>query len=119
MRKPMTSIQLTQHYFDLSNAGRLDDIRRLFSKSSTYSSANTGLYLGVDDIMQMQQAFFARFSTLRWTMHTIEEIKPGIVLVDFTLNGVAHDGDVIAVDGLESVVVYNQLIQHIEIRNKH
>ena len=112
------AIKLAKHYFDLSNQGRLSDIRKLFTDSSTYSSVNTGLYLGADRIMQMQSAFFAGFESLSWTIHSVEEVKPGIVLFDFTFSGKTLDGETLSRDGLEYVVVHDGKIQHIEVKNK-
>ena len=112
------ALQLAEHYFELSNAGDLKSIRLLFTDCSTYSSSTTGLYLGVDDIMSMQEAFFARFQSLGWTVHSSSEIKPAIALFDFTFTGVTLDGNTVTLNGLEYVVVCNSRIQHVEIRNK-
>ena len=112
------ALKLAQHYFELSNAGDLKSIRSLFTDCSTYSSITTGLYLGADDIMAMQQAFFARFHSLGWTVHSSTEIKPAIALFDFTFTGETLDGNTVTTTGLEYVVVCNNRIQHVEIRNK-
>ncbi len=111
-------LQLAKHYFDLSNEGKLADIKNLFTPSSTYSSANTGMYLGVDQIMTMQSEFFAGYKTLGWNIHSVEEIRPGVVLFDFTFSGKTHDGETVSRRGLEYVIVYNGKLQHIEVRNK-
>jgi hypothetical protein len=111
-------LQLATHYFDLSNEGKLADIKNLFTPSSTYSSANSGMYLGVDQIMAMQTDFFAGYETLGWNIHSVEEIKPGVVLFDFTFTGKTQDGKTVSRRGLEYVIVYNGKIQHIEVRNK-
>lgn len=112
------ALALAQRYFELSNTADLESIRSLFTASSTYSSANTGLYLGVDEIMAMQEAFFARFKSLGWTVHSSAEVKPAIALFDFTFAGKTHDGQTVTVSGLEYVVVYNDSIQHVEIHSK-
>lgn len=112
------ALPLAERYFELSNAGDLTSIRSLFTDCSTYSSATTGLYLGVDDIMTMQETFFARFQSLAWTVHSSIEYKPAIALFDFTFAGKTLDGNTVTVSGLEYVVVCNNRIQHVEIRNK-
>ena len=66
---------LAKHYFALSNFARLDDIEQLFSDSSTYSSMHTGIYRGSDLSMQTQRNFYARFESLRWYMHAIQEVR--------------------------------------------
>jgi hypothetical protein len=112
------AVQLAKHYFDLSNEGKLTDIKELFTSSSTYSSANTDIYLGADQIMDMQTKFFAGFKTMGWDVHSVKEVKPGIVLFDFTFTGKTLDGEVVQRSGREYVVVYNGKIQHVEVRNK-
>jgi hypothetical protein len=112
------ALKLAQHYFDLSNQGKLEDIAKLFTESSTYSSVTTGLYFGVDSIMKMQSEFFSNYQSMAWHVNSVEEIKPGIVLFDFTFNGTTNEGEIITRDGLEYVIVYKEKIQHIEVRNK-
>lgn len=112
------AIQLAKHYFDLSNEGKLADIKKLFTSSSTYSSANTGVYLGVDQIMKMQSDFFAGYETLGWNIHNVDELRPGVVVFDFTFSGKTLDGKTVSRPGLEYVIVYNGKLQHVEVRNK-
>lgn len=111
------ALTLAKHYFDLSNKGRLADIKNLFTPASTYSSANTGIYLGADQIMEMQTAFFASYEDFEWTINSVKEPKPGVVLFDFTFSGKTQDGKAVSRRGLEYVIVYNGKIQHIEVRN--
>ena len=112
------TLQLAKHYFDLSNEGKLADIKKLFTPSSTYSSASTGVYLGADQIMDMQTKFFAGFETMGWYVHSVNEVKPGIVLFDFTFSGKTLDGEAVHRSGREYVIVYNGKIQHVEVHNK-
>jgi hypothetical protein len=37
--------QLINHYFEVSNESNFQEIEKLFTNSSTYSSQNTGLFL--------------------------------------------------------------------------
>jgi len=112
------TLQLAKHYFDLSNERKLGDIKKLFTPSSTYSSASTGVYLGADQIMDMQTKFFAGFETMDWYVHSVKEVKPGIVLFDFTFSGKTLDGEAVHRSGREYVIVYNGKIQHVEVHNK-
>lgn len=112
------AIDLAKHYFDLSNDGKLAEIGQLFTPASTYSSANSGIYLGAEQIMAMQAEFFAGYETLNWEVNRVEEVKPGIVLFDFSFTGKTLDGEVICRSGLEYVIVHQGKIQHIEVRNK-
>ena len=114
----MNSKELALHYFDLSNAGKLDEIRKLMTDSTTYSSANTGVYLGVDDIIKMQTEFFAKFENLSWEIHKVETPKPDIIVFDFTFNGRTLDGEKIVRPGIETIVGYQGKIQHVEVRSK-
>tara|TARA_Y100001936_G_scaffold41889_1_gene40507 strand:- start:2287 stop:2676 length:390 start_codon:yes stop_codon:yes gene_type:complete len=112
------AIQLAKHYFDLSNKGKLTDIKKLFTSSSTYSSASAEFYLGADQIMDMQTEFFSNFKTMRWDVHTVNEVKPGVILFEFTFTGKNLNGETVHRSGKEYVVVYNGKIQHVEVRNK-
>lgn len=112
------AVKLAEHYFALSNAGKLDEIETLFTPSSTYSSANTGVFLGAEQIMGMQRTFFSSFKKVGWNVHSVEEVRPGVVLFDFTFSGVTNDDENINRPGLEYVIVYNGKLQHVEVRNK-
>lgn len=112
------AVQLAKRYFELSNNRKLAEIKKLFTPSSTYSSMNTGLYLGADQIMEMQSEFFANFEALRWEVHSVRAVKPGVILFDFTFSGETLNGETIRRPGWEYVVVYNGKIQHVEVRNK-
>ena len=113
------AVKLAEHYFALSNAGKLDEIETLFTPSSTYSSANAGVFLGAEQIIGMQRTFFSSFKKMGWDVHNVEEVRPGVVLFDFTFSGVTNDDENINRPGLEYVIVYNDKLQHVEVRNKH
>ena len=69
--------------------------------------------------MAMQQQFFAGYETLGWVVNSAEEVKPGIVLFDFSFSGKTLDGKAVNRDGLEYVIIHNNKIQHIEVKNKN
>jgi len=109
------AVKLAQEYFELSNQGKLADIKQLFTPLSTYRSAKTGFYLGTDDIMAMQTAFFASYKRLHWQVHSVKEVRSGIVLFDFTFTGTSVGGEAVTRSGLEHVIVYQGKIQHIDV----
>lgn len=110
--------QIARHYFDLSNRSSFNEIAKLFTETTTYSSQTTGLYLGRDDIMLMQKAFHDKFASLHWKVNSVEEVKPGIFLFDYDFVGELPNGEKVESSGLEYIIVYQGKIQHIEIRNK-
>lgn len=112
-----SAAEIARHYFDLSNQSKLSDISKLFTACSTYSSANTGMFLGADEIMKMQAEFFAGHQALNWTIDSLEEVKSGIVVIDFSFTGKTLNGEAVYRSGLETVVVYQGKIQHIEVKN--
>jgi len=114
----MTPLQTAQHYFDLSNKSDFDNIAKLLTNTTTYSSQTTGIYLGRDGILAMQRAFHGKFASLHWKVNSVEEVKPGIVLFDYDFTGTMPNGEKIESSGLEYVIVYDDKVQHVEIRNK-
>jgi hypothetical protein len=113
----MTPLEIAKQYFDLSNNSDFAGIAKLFTNTTSYSSANTGVYLGVGDIINMQKDFHAKFKRLIWKINSVEEIKPGIILFKYDFEATTNSGDEIQSTGLEYVIVANGKIQHIEIRN--
>ncbi len=53
-----SSIEIAKKYFKLANDGNLSALEIMFTNSSTYSSQNTGIFLGVNQIMKMMKPFF-------------------------------------------------------------
>jgi len=113
----MTPLNIAQRYFEASNRSNFVEIWLLLSDSSTYSSQNTGLYLGREAIIEMQQNFHESFTSLQWDIKEIYEEKPGIICVDFEFIWVKQ-WEEIQFSGLEYIIVLDGIIQHIEIKNK-
>ena len=88
------------------------------SDSTTYSSQNTGLFIGAARIMAMQQAFHAKYASVHWKVKSVQEVKPGIILFEYDFAATTPAGENITSSGLEYVIVHADKIQHIEIRNK-
>ena len=112
------SLAIAHEYFEASNKSDFAAITELISPTLTYSSATTGLFVGADAVLEMQRAFHSSFASLHWTINSIEEIKPNIVLVDYSFSGSRPNGDVVSSDGLEYILIAQATIQHIEIRPK-
>jgi len=112
------ALKIAKRYFELSNTSDFSGIKNLLAESTTYSSQTTGIYLGRENILTMQRTFHGKFSSLKWQVNSVEEIKPGVVLFDYDFAGELPDGKKVEASGLEYVTVYQGKIRHIEIRNK-
>lgn len=110
-------ILISEQYFKLSNNRELDKVSNLILKDAIYSSDNTGLYYGRNDIMKMMTSFFNNFKTLNWKINDIKQLNENIVEIDFTLTGEDNNNNKIKKSGIERIVVVNNLIKHIEVRN--
>ena len=113
-----TPLEVAKHYFDLSNQRDLDGIRKLLTETSTYSSPNTGVYLGVEQIMTMKETFYDSFTEMHWEVHELHEERPGVIKFDFTFSGTQTDGTEVERPGTEYVIVHNNKLLHIEVQNK-
>ena len=112
-----STIEIAERYFELSSQSDLDSIESMFTDSSTYSSVNTGVYLGRSQIMTMMRAFHASFQSLTWTIDHIEEIRPGVAQIEFSLISLNGQGKKSRSKGSEYVLTFNGLLQHVEVRN--
>jgi hypothetical protein len=111
------TIAIAKQYFALSNRSDMDSIELMLTDSSTYSSVNTGVYLGRVQIMSMMRAFHSAFESLDWTISSIEEIRPGVAHIEFSLRSVTKQGDIKASKGNEYILTFNGMLQHVEVRN--
>ncbi len=109
--------QIARTYFNLSNSGDLDKITQLIQADATYSSDNTGLYYGVRDIMQMMQGFFNAHISINWHIEQLECLSEHIIEIKFTCQSTNHNGIKTARMGTERLVIDNDKIRHIEVRN--
>jgi hypothetical protein len=111
----MTPIKTAKYYFDLSNESDFDNIKSMFTQSSTYCSGTGELFLGVKDIMVMQRSYHNSF---KWLVNTVDEIKPGIIVLDFDFEGETQVGEAVDYSGLEYIIIYAGKIQHIDVHRK-
>ena len=106
---------LTEQYFALSNDRDLTSIFTLLNPEATYSSNNTGLFYGVNDIRKMMTAFFADHPYIQWTILELRELSEHITEVDFTVVSTDREGNQTERSGLERIVVASGAIRHIEV----
>ena len=106
---------VTERYFALSNDQDLTSIFTLLNPEATYSSNNTGLFYGVNDIRKMMTAFFADHPNIQWTILELRELSEHITEVDFTVVSTDREGNQTERFGLERIVVASGAIRHIEV----
>lgn len=112
------AIALAKLYFELSNQSDMDAIEALMTDATTYSSVNTGVYLGRTQIMAMQRNFHSSFESLHWEVLAVKEVRPGVVLCDFVFKAKDRNGNQTSKPGDEYVVVADGKLAHVEVRNK-
>ena len=113
----MTASSVAKTYFDLSNARELNAVFELFAEDATYSSDNTGLYFGLQDIRNMMSAFFETFPYLHWEVHSLNAATAQIIEIEFTLTARNAAGEESIRPGIERIVVVGDKIRHVEVRN--
>lgn len=111
-----TSIEIAQLYFDLSNQADLNAIEKLIHPEATYSSVNTGLYYGIENIMVMMRTFFDQYQSLQWQIKSIEQLDQHITELHFDCEASRNNNETISFNGVERIVVVSGLIRHIEVR---
>ena len=109
---------LTEEYFALSNDRDLTSIFTLLNPEATYSSKNTGLFYGVDDIRKMMTEFFEDHPYIQWTILELRELSEHITEVDFTVVSTDREGDQTERSGLERIVAASGTIRHIEVHGR-
>jgi len=114
----MTPINIAQLYFDWSNLSDFDRIQSLFKDNTTYKSGSGEMFIGVEDIMAMQRSYHLSFKSLNWHINSINEIKPGIILIDFDFKAESLQGNHDSYSGLETLIVSQEKIQHIDVSRK-
>ena len=109
---------LTEKYFALSNARDLTSIFSLLDPEATYSSDNTGLFYGLEDIRKMMTAFFADYPSIHWTILELRELSEHITEVDFAVASTDREGNQTERLGVERIVAASGTIRHIEVRSR-
>jgi hypothetical protein len=117
MEEKNDTIAIAKRYFELSNNRELNSIPKLFCNEIIYSSDNTGVYFGKDNVMQMMDTFFSKFKFLNWKINSIELIKDLTVEIYFILKTVDNEGNEFEKKGIERLIIYDHLIKYIEVRN--
>lgn len=114
----MAPVDLALDYFALSNLSDFAGIGRLLHADTTYLSGNGEFFLGATEILAMQRAYHETFSVLEWKVSRAQEIKPGVVRLEFTFHGETGPGSPVAYGGTEHILVRNGHIIHIEVQRK-
>ena len=114
----MTAGAIASAYFALSNARDLESIFAMFAADATYSSDNTGLYFGIQDIRKMMTAFFEAYPSLHWEVHSRTALSDHIVEIQFTLKARNSANEELVRPGTERIVVSGGKIAHVEVRNR-
>ena len=114
----MVPLEIAKLYFTLSNKSDFRGIEKLFTNSTVYHSQTTGNYVGKQSILAMQRRFHGKFSTLNWSINSVKEIEPGVILFDYDFRAEMLDGEKVESTGLEYVTVTGGRIQRVEIRSK-
>lgn len=107
--------QIARTYFDYSNQSDMTQIGILFTEHCTYYSVNLGFFIGKNDVIAMQSDFHAQYQSLSWGILSLVEIKPNVVEIDFSFDGVLITGEQQQRQGREHILIYKGLIQHIAV----
>ena len=116
--KAVSPLETAKLYFELSNKSDLEAIRALLTTTTTYSSPNTGVFFGVDDIIEMQKQFHAKLKSLHWEVTSVKELSSNICLFEYDFTATDSAGEELSSSGSEYVIAKDGKIHHIEIRNK-
>ena len=112
----MTALALAKYYFDLSNKSDFEQITKLFDERSTFCNAKSEFFIGSDAIMEMQRKHHGMYKNLHWHVDLVEEVKPNVIRFEFTFKGESGNGESVEYQGIETVVIYEKLIQHIHVQ---
>lgn len=107
--------QLARAYFEYSNQSDMAQIAALFNENCTYYSTNLGFFVGKQAVIAMQTTFHEQYQSLVWTIDDIAEIKPDVVEIAFSFNGLLQDGTEQSRQGSEHILIAEGLIQHIAV----
>jgi hypothetical protein len=118
MPPAMNAVETTKRYFELSNKSDFEAIAALLNEAISYASQNTGQFAGKAQVLKMQKDFHDSFSTKNWLIKAIDEVKPGVVIVDYDFVGVKKNGEKVSTTGYETVAVTDGEIVSIDIKNK-
>jgi hypothetical protein len=114
-RRDSRALGLAQEYFTHANERDLNALETMIDDSTTYSSQD-GVYLGANQIMEMQRNFFGGHESVYWDVTKSEEIRPGVALIDFKFYGTDDNGQPVEDSGSAYIIVHDDIVQHIEIR---
>lgn len=114
----MTTQQIAQKYFELSNRSDFAGITKLCARDLRYKSENTGEYEGIKNVIKMQQTFHKKFMKLEWTINDIEPISSNEVVVHYHFSATNIEGQHLESAGLEYIQTKAGKIVKISIKNQ-
>ena len=113
----MNNKDLILHYFELSNAWDIEAISSLLDETVSYSSDNVWLHFGKEAILDMKKKFFWGLKTQNWDIKKLEEISDNIFRIKFLFTAETLNWETIFRPGVESIIVHEWQLRHIEVRN--
>jgi plastocyanin len=111
------ALTVSTQYFDLLNDRNLIAVEKLLTKDTTYSSEKQGVYLGQSQIMEILRNLLGGHISLTWKVDSVEQSRPGVVLFNLTLIGTTTSGQQVSELKRAYIIVSNNQIKHIEIRD--
>jgi len=111
-------LQLAIEYFELSNKSDFSKIEILFADNATFCNRYGEFFVGVKDIMSMQKAHHQSYESLHWRIIKAEEVKPRIIRIEFDFNATDLEDNNIQFLGIEHVIVLNDMILHVDVRQQ-
>jgi len=114
----MNNKEIVLHYFELSNAGDIESIAKLLDENVSYSSDNVWLHFGKWNILAMKRTFFWGLKSQSWEIQNIIQPSENIFVIEFLFTATTLEWQTISRLGIESIIVHDRKLRHIEVRNK-
>ena len=64
----------------------------------------------------MQKSYHRSFQSLQWSIDSIKELKPQVVVIEFHFDGLNQKGDQVQYQGIETIIASDEKIQHIDVQ---
>jgi hypothetical protein len=77
-----------------------------------------GLHFGKWNILAMKRSFFWGLSSQNWEIQSITEPSENIFVIEFLFTATTLEWQTISRPGVESIIVHDEKLRHIEVRNK-
>lgn len=114
----MNNKDLILRYFHLSNSGDIESISEILDEHVSYSSDNVGLHFGKGNVLAMKRSFFWGLKSQNWEIQKITEPSENIFRIEFVFSATTLEENTIARPGVESIIVHDGKLRHIEVKNQ-